>query len=179
MAAPGFTLVDYSWNFGDGSPVVSGEEQKVPTHIYAVNGTYIVSLTVTDRTGLTATTSQSIDVKPAPIVDSINFKRNMKASQSLTQTWTVNLINPNAFPIYAKVEITGTGDTIGAFTVMSGPVLLPVGSGTTAITLSKTFTSFDVGLTWNFQVKVTFSGNGIAGTYELGAIQTDYFRIRP
>jgi len=58
-------------------------------------------------------------------------------------------------------------------------VLLPVGSSIVPITLSYTFSTFDIGLTFNFHVKVTFSGNGIAGTYELGAILTDYFRIRP
>ncbi|MBS1588485.1 MAG: PKD domain-containing protein [Bacteroidetes bacterium] len=36
---------DYSWNFGDGSPIVN--HQSSPTHIYTTSGTYQPTLTVT------------------------------------------------------------------------------------------------------------------------------------
>ena len=38
-----------SWNFGDGSPAVTGT--LVPSHTYTVSGTYTVTLTVTDNLG--------------------------------------------------------------------------------------------------------------------------------
>jgi len=51
-------IVSYEWDFGDDS-VASGE---TVTHTYAANGTYTVTLTVTDDLGATNSTSISITV---------------------------------------------------------------------------------------------------------------------
>jgi PKD repeat protein len=57
-AAPGRTIVDYSWNFGDG-----GTKHGNPTTNTFPNAqTYTVTLTVTDSAGATATTSQQVTV---------------------------------------------------------------------------------------------------------------------
>jgi PKD repeat protein len=53
----GGAIETYEWSFGDGST----ESGAVVTHVYAVNGTYSVTLTVTDDEG--ATNSTSVDVK--------------------------------------------------------------------------------------------------------------------
>ncbi|WNH12382.1 PKD domain-containing protein [Thalassobellus suaedae] len=45
----GGSNTSYSWNFGDGSPVSTDPN---PSHTYASNGTYNVSLTVTDPDGV-------------------------------------------------------------------------------------------------------------------------------
>lgn len=45
-------IVSYLWNFGDGSPTVSGVQA---SHAFANPGTYNVTLTVTDNTGKTGT----------------------------------------------------------------------------------------------------------------------------
>ena len=52
------TIVSHSWNFGDGS--ISAEEN--PSHTYAADGTYTVTLTVTDSDGLTGVANQTITV---------------------------------------------------------------------------------------------------------------------
>ena len=50
----GGTLVTYTWNFGDGSPVrVTGDA--ATSKAYATAGTYQVTLTVTDNAGRTTT----------------------------------------------------------------------------------------------------------------------------
>ncbi|WP_139134416.1 PKD domain-containing protein, partial [Crocinitomix algicola] len=50
------SIVDWSWNFGDGE--VSVEEN--PEHLFAAVGTYTVTLTVTSEFGCTATTTIDI-----------------------------------------------------------------------------------------------------------------------
>jgi len=53
--AGGFTPYSYEWDFGDGN--TSNDES--PTHAYANDGTYTVSLTVTDDRGNTDTETRS------------------------------------------------------------------------------------------------------------------------
>ena len=60
-------IVEYVWDFGDGSPVSNEAD---PTHTYAEEGTYTVTLTVTDdREGTdTATFTVTVEPKPFPII---------------------------------------------------------------------------------------------------------------
>ena len=51
------TIVSYSWNFGDGTAVVSGPNPTV-NHVF-IAGTYTVTLTVTDNDGATDTATAS------------------------------------------------------------------------------------------------------------------------
>jgi PKD repeat protein len=59
-AAPGRTIVQYEWNFGDGTPIQFGETQE---HFYTQPHTYTITLRVTDNTGRTASVSQTIKVE--------------------------------------------------------------------------------------------------------------------
>ncbi|HTB71303.1 MAG TPA: PKD domain-containing protein [Solirubrobacteraceae bacterium] len=54
--------LEYSWNFGDGSPIATGA---TPSHSYAAAGPYTVTLTVTDKLGKKSSASQPITVTPA------------------------------------------------------------------------------------------------------------------
>ena len=56
--ADGSTIVDYSWNLGDGT-VASGRDV---SHEYLATGTYTVSLTVTTTAGLTGTRTATVVV---------------------------------------------------------------------------------------------------------------------
>jgi PKD repeat protein len=55
-------LASYGWDFGDGT---SGSGVAVQ-HVYSVAGTYVVRLTVTDRKGQTAWSTQRVTVAPGP-----------------------------------------------------------------------------------------------------------------
>jgi PKD repeat protein len=57
-AAPGRTLVDYFWDFGDGT-TASGV---TVTHAYAAEGTFVVTLKVTDDARAFATTTLNVPV---------------------------------------------------------------------------------------------------------------------
>ena len=60
---PGGSFSSYSWNWGDGIATSGGASS---VHAYSAPGTYVVTLTVTDSYGLTA--SASIPVTVAPVI---------------------------------------------------------------------------------------------------------------
>lgn len=63
------TVTAWSWNFGDGN---SSTEQNA-SHTYAADGTYTVSLTVTDNGGATNAASQSITVTTSVEITTATF----------------------------------------------------------------------------------------------------------
>ncbi len=75
-------VVSNSWNFGDGVTSSSAN----PSHTYATQGTYTVSLTVTDAEGLSSTTSKSVTVNDGVIVDP---GCNGIAAWSATNSYTI------------------------------------------------------------------------------------------
>jgi chitodextrinase len=60
-AAPGRTLVEYSFDFGDGSPIVSGPGPTVQ-HLYGAAKTYTVVLRVKDDAGRVGVATQTVAV---------------------------------------------------------------------------------------------------------------------
>lgn len=56
------TIVSYAWNFSDGTTLT--ETDALATHIYTEDGTYNVTLTVTDDDGLTNSTWKTVTVLP-------------------------------------------------------------------------------------------------------------------
>ena len=53
-------ITSFSWNFGDGSPTLTGVD--TPVHVYDALGTYTISLTVEDLYGCFDTYFQTIDI---------------------------------------------------------------------------------------------------------------------
>lgn len=58
----GASIVEYSWTFGDGSPVVTTASAQT-SHTFATPATYVVRLTVRDNLGRTATTTANVAVQ--------------------------------------------------------------------------------------------------------------------
>ena len=71
------SATDYSWDFGDGESSTDSD----PSHTYASIGTYTVSLTASDKLGVTSTTSKEILIEepasaPLPTVLEAGFEDN-------------------------------------------------------------------------------------------------------
>ncbi|HEV8079696.1 MAG TPA: PKD domain-containing protein [Chitinophagaceae bacterium] len=64
------TITTWTWNFGDGSPVVVKNTSAPFTHVFASANTYNVTLTVTTGNGCNSSaTAKSVKVNPLPMVD--------------------------------------------------------------------------------------------------------------
>jgi serine protease len=55
-------IVTYSWNFGDRTSAVSAANPVI-SHTYGAKGTYVVTLSVSDESGLISTTQRSVTIK--------------------------------------------------------------------------------------------------------------------
>jgi PKD repeat protein len=72
-AAPGRTLVSYVWNWGDGE-TGTGVFQD---HDFTASGTYNVTLTVTDDTGLSGTSAKTVSVGTGNPTASMTIIKNV------------------------------------------------------------------------------------------------------
>ena len=81
--AGSFPIASRSWSFGDGSAMTNGEASG--THVFALAGTYLVTLTVADEYGLFASASRSVTVAAPNLVPTAAFTA---ACADLTCTFT-------------------------------------------------------------------------------------------
>jgi len=63
---PDGDIVSYSWDFGDGTPIVT-ESDPITNHTYTTFGNYTVTLTVVDNDNLTANATATIYVSQHPV----------------------------------------------------------------------------------------------------------------
>jgi PKD repeat protein len=124
------TIVTYEWNFGDGSPTVSGPSAN---HVYGVAGSYAAQLKVTDSSGLSATRSVTIKADNPVVLQSASVSSiamrlvsaNQRSARAVADV-TIRDAQGNAVP-----GATVTGQWSG---VVSGSVsAMTSGSGVASL----------------------------------------------
>lgn len=83
-------ITQWSWNFGDGSPVVNGTA--TPTHTYSAPGIYNVTLTVNDISGCGASQTFPVTVNPSPQVTAAG---DISVCPGTQVALSVNPVDPN------------------------------------------------------------------------------------
>ena len=93
---PGLDTLSFEWDFGDGSSLATG---LAPNHSFADEGSYTVTVTVSDGDGGSAQLSQVVQIlNAAPNIDNITGNTSGLEAQSLS--WTAQVSDP------------GTADTV-------------------------------------------------------------------
>jgi PKD repeat protein len=148
------TIISYSWNFGDGSPVSSAAS---PVHSYINDGFYDVTLTVEDDNGCTGSMTKTNYIEVWEVFDT--EPAGLGVSNDVS---SVSFISPNAGCVAIRnnassgVCLTTNGGQGGAWIPLNAPV---GGSQPTRIRLTGNAgwltgtngllcVSFDGGTTW-------------------------------
>ncbi|HRH64862.1 MAG TPA: PKD domain-containing protein, partial [Bacteroidia bacterium] len=120
----GTTIVGYTWNFGDGSPLSS---QQDVAHFYNIAGSYTVTLVASGSGGCSDTTVQTVNVLPRPTVSFSTSTTN--GCDSLTVNFLNTTTGANTYNWFF-----GDGNT----SALASPTHTYNGPGTYSIGLTAT-----------------------------------------
>ncbi|MCC5848336.1 MAG: PKD domain-containing protein [Verrucomicrobia bacterium] len=122
---PDGNIVQYVWNFGDGSALVTTDSPAARTHTYTAPGNYTLSLTVTDNDGLTSASSVAVSVVESQVTLSTPVLDTTPALTSIR--WGMSL--GDAVPQGGLMLDPNTGASVsGTFTVLN-PSFTPESPG--------------------------------------------------
>lgn len=189
------SIVDYAWDFGDGSSA-SGS---MVDHVYNNPGTYFVSLTVTDDQGLTNKTTARVVVSPnqMPVASikvdhasgNLPFTVNFDASESVDSDGKiVSYVWSFADGESARTETPNVSHTYnfnGNFSAVLTVIDNKGGSNSSTIDLFAnsvpvpTFTSSGVGFKYKFDASGTTDADGeeLIYSWDFGDGSTDSGKI--
>lgn len=83
------SISTYSWNFGDGSPLLVNTGGN-PSHTYAGPGNYSITLTVSSSQGCASSLTQLITVYPLPIAAFTSVNNSCSKNISFTNSSTIS-----------------------------------------------------------------------------------------
>ena len=132
---PDGTIVGYAWDFGDGS-TGSGA---TPTHGYSISGIYSVKLNVTDNSGSTAVSTQTVTITDRPPAVSLTLSTTT-ATPGQAVILTISATDPDGTIASTTVNWgDGTTDTIsGPPTTDSHTYSLASGTSSKTYTIAVT-----------------------------------------
>ncbi|KQV07006.1 hypothetical protein ASC63_06585 [Leifsonia sp. Root112D2] len=177
---PDGTMSAWNWNFGDGTTAAGA----MTTHLYAANGTYPVTLTVTDNKGATAQISHTVSVSAVVVPTAYakdSFGRTVAngfGTADLGGAWTTSNSTSkfSVIPGVGKILLSapGSGPTISLAGVSAADTEVNVGLGLDkAATGGGVYASVigrSVSGQGDYRAKVTFFSNGaVALGVERGA----------
>lgn len=158
------TIASRSWHFGDGTNSATTN----PNHTYAAAGTYNVTLTVTDNTGLTSTKSQTVNVGSST-VQTYSNTTDVAIADNATVTSSILVSGragkaPNATPIEVNIVHTYTGDLKVDLIAPDGSVyVLHNRSGGSTDNIARTYSinlsSETINGTWKLRVNDNAGGD--------------------
>ncbi|MEO3679860.1 S8 family serine peptidase [Rheinheimera sp. FR7-31] len=100
-----------SWDFGDGN----GSADANPSHSYAASGTYNVSLTATDATGLSNTISKTVTVSEANTDLQLSLQRSVRTRTGSTIVDLRFTGSADMVDIYRDGNLVDTVDNTGRY----------------------------------------------------------------
>jgi|GEM_PF-1333036 hypothetical protein len=92
----------YLWNFGDGT----SSTDPFPTHTYSQNGPYQLCLTITDASGCTSTTCDTISIGENGLLNGMILGGHEVANTERTDGFTLNVQNPLTTSMAEMTELT-------------------------------------------------------------------------
>ena len=130
--APGRTIVNYGWNFGDGR-TASGYSVVVR---YQNTGTYTVTLRVTDDAGATAVTSQTLNItNPQPVPSFTVLPQSPQANVTTVEFNAATTTGPAPIVSYSWNFGTGANPPTGSG-VSTSTVYTSAGQKTVVLTVT-------------------------------------------
>jgi len=137
----------YSWDFGDGSPIITVTNTNPPatpidgviTHPYTETGTYTVTLTIVDRLGCTIVSDNSVKITVAGPVADFSAVNRTSCEENFDVTFT-----PTQTPIDPSVPIRQWIWNFGDGTIITRNNSNPV---THSYTNNQPYTAYNVSLT--------------------------------